>query len=71
MKNFTFLPGQIGQLGILGAGGGIGMAPLRSLFIYLLDHRADYGGSRLYTAPVRLKTSALMPTAELGSSGTT
>ena len=106
MKNFTFLPGQIGQLGILGAGestfaissppsrkeyfqfsvmktgvvtsaihelsagdcvsvrapmgcafptddwkgrniivagGGIGMAPLRSLFMYLLDHRDDYG----------------------------
>jgi NAD(P)H-flavin reductase len=106
MKNFTFLPGQIGQLGILGAGestfaissppsqkeyfqfsvmktgvvtsaihelaegdrvsvrapmgcafptddwkgkniivagGGIGMAPLRSLVMYLLDHRADYG----------------------------
>ncbi|MFA5810054.1 MAG: hydrogenase, partial [Thermoleophilia bacterium] len=110
MKNFTFLPGQIGQLGILGAGestfaissppsrkeyfqfsvmktgvvtsaihelaegdrvsvrapmgcafptedwkgkniivagGGIGMAPLRSLFMYLLDHRADYGGLTL------------------------
>ena len=106
MEAFTFLPGQIGQLGILGAGestfaissapsrrdgiefsvmktgvvtsaihelragdpvaaraplgcafptddwrgknivlvgGGIGMAPLRSLLFYLLDNRGDYG----------------------------
>ncbi len=28
-------------------GGGIGMAPLRSLFMYLEDHRDDYGGLQL------------------------
>lgn len=110
MQGFSFLPGQIGQLGILGAGeatfaissppsqreylqfsvmrtgevtgaihelspgdkvtvrapmgcafpveqwegkhillvaGGIGMAPLRSLFLHLLDHRDRYGGLTL------------------------
>lgn len=110
MQNFSFLPGQVAQFGVLGAGestfaiasppsqkeylqfsvmragvvtsaihelyegdkvtlrapmgcafpterwkgkniviigGGIGMAPLRSLLLYMLDHRGDYGNITL------------------------
>ena len=127
MKNFTFQPGQVGQLSVFGVGestfvinspptrldylqfsvmragevtaklhtinagdqigvraplgnwfpyesmkgknivfigGGIGMAPLRTLFLYMLDNRADYGDiTLLYGArsPADMAFSAELP----------
>ena len=85
MKNFTFQPGQVGQLSVFGVraplgnwfpyeqwkgknvffiGGGIGMAPIRTIMVYLLDNRKDYGDiSLLYGAktPADLSFQSDMP----------
>ena len=49
---------------IVFVGGGIGMAPLRTLFLYMLDNRADYGDiTLLYGArsPADMAFSAELP----------
>ena len=45
-------------------GGGIGMAPLRTLFLYMLDNRADFGKIRLLygaRSPLDMAFSAELP----------
>jgi len=58
MKNFSFKPGQVGQLSVFGVGEStfvinssptrmeylqfIGLAPLRTLILYMLDNRDNY-----------------------------
>jgi len=49
---------------IVFVGGGIGMAPLRTLFLYMLDNRADYGKIRLLygaRSPLDMAFSAELP----------
>ena len=49
---------------ILFVGGGIGMAPLRTLFLYMLDNRADFGKIRLLygaRSPLDMAFSAELP----------
>ena len=49
---------------IVFVGGGIGMAPLRTLFLYMLDNRADFGKIRLLygaRSPLDMAFSAELP----------
>lgn len=52
-------------------GGGIGMAPIRTIMVYLLDNRKDYGDISRCTAPRPLRTCPSSPTCPSGWSAKT